>query len=135
MINLEPKEAKTHPFTFTVDKTAAPGDYGFTVGVYQNGQIKGTFFGAFTVVDNPVIEEKKEAISGFLQKEVILTKKNVGNAPAVHRIEISSSFFKRLFTSTQPETTFESGKMVWERTLQPGEEFTVHIVYNYRSIF
>ncbi len=130
-----PKEEKTRTITIAADRSTKPGDYGFTVGVYKDNLMKGSYLGAFTVQGTPIIEEKKEERSGFLTKELILTKKNVGNTVALHRIEISSPFLKRLFTSTQPDATFTGNKMVWEHTLQPREEFTVHVYYNYRSVF
>jgi len=65
----------------------------------------------------------------------IITKKNEGNIVSTHRVETKYSLFKRVFTSTSPKAKKESGKYVWELTLEPGEKTDIKINTNYRPLF
>jgi hypothetical protein len=74
-------------------------------------------------------------VKGFFKSAVKLSKKNVGNTVSKQKIELSASWFKRIFSTSSLEHYVDDGKMVWEATLNPGDEFALEIITDYRIIF
>ena len=132
-ITLMPMEERMEEFLFRLGNIK-PGDYGVSIGLYEGDNLRGSFLGAFTVIEKPLAEEKKDEIKSFLKNKLVITKKNVGNVMSRQRIEMKLSSFSKLFTAYRPEPNIEDSKLVWEFTLNPGDEYDVEVVTNYRSI-
>jgi len=78
--------------------------------------------------------------TGFILRKTTITKENEGNTLTAAKIEISKDIISRLFTtySLDPASSVRSGLSVvyvWERTLAPGESFTVNSTTNYTFPF
>ena len=133
--NFTAREEREQEFSIPISLGAKPGDYGLNVRIYDGSILKGTSTAAFKVLEKSVIDEKKSEKGGFLKSETQIVKRNNGNAPSTQKIVVESSFAKNIFTSTTPEAVHENGDLSWAFTIGPGEEYTVTVVRNYRSLF
>ncbi len=133
--NFTSREERTLDYSFPISLNAAPKDYALNVRIYDGSEIKGNFVSAFTVREKSSVGEQRAEKGGFLKSITTMTKKNEGNVKTTQRIVVESSFLQNIFTSTQPESKTRRGDLVWDVTLQPGEEYTITIERNYRPLF
>lgn len=132
-ITLMPLEEIEEQILFAIGNVK-PGDYGISISAYEGANLRGSFLDAFAIAEKASIEETKDEVKSFLKYRQIIKKKNIGNAPSEQRIEMGISTFGRIFTAYLPEPTIKNDKLVWEFTLNPGDEYSVEVVINYRSI-
>ncbi len=136
VIDFEPKEEITEEIILRPDEHVSANNHIINIKVYdEDSKTRGSYSSAFTIVENPNIQEKLDEKSGFLTKTTIITKNNDGNTISNQRIEAKINFINRLFTTANPEPKLESGKYVWNFQLQPGEEVSIQFTTSYKPIF
>ena len=105
--------------------------FDFLIGNYTYSVTKNIELERYTKI---VTTETKHF--GFLGFTTTITKTNVGNAPEKVRIEVKKTRFQNAFTGYSIATSNikVNGNvvvLVWEKTLKPGESFTVDVKTNY----
>ena len=135
IVDFEAKEEIVEEIVFKVDKTAEYGNYIINIKVYDGTKTRGSFSSAFTIEKNENIEEIKEKDIGFFTSTKTITKKNTGNTVEDQKLEIKLNFFAKLFTEPSPQPKIVDNKYIWDFRLGPGDEFSVNLKSNYRSIF
>ncbi len=134
-VSFKPREELTRTYKELLAITTTPGTYALKSGVYKNGIVKGMHATAFSVAEKPLIEEKKDELKNFLKTTIHLSKKNTGNTASKQRVEVATSWFKDLFLTASLEPLRKDDALVWEATLEPGDEFALEITTNYRIVF
>ena len=134
-VAFDAKEEVAREYSKKLDVAAVPGSYDVRIGVYKAGSLKGAYKTSLTVIEKPLIEESKEEVKGFFKSTTRISKKNVGNTVSKQKVELSASWFKRMFFTSSLESYAEDGKLVWTATLNPGDEFTLEITTDYRMLF
>ncbi len=132
--SLPAKSERVEEFTFVPDVKVKPGDYTLTVKVFEHDEVRGFYTTAFSVVENPRVEQKEATSRGFLTSVTTITKTNGGNAASKETIAVPLSFVRQLFTTVSPVPTAHDGVYTWEFTLQPDQVYTVQVLSNYRAI-
>jgi hypothetical protein len=86
-----------------------------------------------------ITEEEAEPRKGFLSTTREITYFNDGNLEAQKLVQIRTNFFKKIFTSTQPEHFVISREnkqyLAWQLTLKPQESVTVTVTESYVPLF
>tara|TARA_Y100000310_G_scaffold339954_1_gene434255 strand:+ start:15892 stop:17310 length:1419 start_codon:yes stop_codon:yes gene_type:complete len=135
ILNFKEREEFNEDMVLTFNKDVSPGIHTISVRAYQGEELRGSFAQDIIVVPDEDVAEDLDVSRGFLSSLTIIKKKNDGNIVSTQRMETKYSLFKRVFTSTTPKAEKESGKYVWELTLEPGEEAEIQIKTNYRPLF
>ena len=131
-----PNEEIVETLTITPGKLIQPGNYIVNIKAYDSdSKTRGSYSSAFTIPKSENVLEQQGEDSSFMSKTTTLTKKNEGNIKSTLTIESKVGFIKRLFTKTNPNPKFENGVYIWEKELNPGEEFSVSYTTSYRPIF
>lgn len=138
LISLKPHENTN--FTVELDKNALrrseAGPYILSAEVNYNGK-NVNIEGIINYLEKEDISVNK-TVDGFIVRKTTITKSNVGNVPAVARIEISKDIITRLFTvfSVEPMESERSWFFVdyaWEKKLNPSESISVNIKSTYTA--
>lgn len=79
----------------------------------------------------PQVDAKRE----FLKRTENVVLTNDANRKLSHVYRVPAWFVKRWFVSSNPEFVVQDGDMTWEFALEPGQQATITIVYNYRPLF
>jgi hypothetical protein len=136
IVDFEPNEEIIETFKIKTGEKTKAQDYVVNIRVYDTeSKTKGSYSSAITLIKSENIGEKINEDKGFLSSTTTITKTNEGNVKTTQKIEVKKNFLERIFTDAKPEPYIESGKYVWDATLEPGEEFSVEITSNYRPIF
>lgn len=131
-VTLKPREEKTAEITINIDPAVAPGERKITIAAYEKDQLRGSYVQEIFITPKERVEEETEVKRGFLSSTTTITKINKGNAPSEQRMEANYNIIQRIFTTMNPAPTVKKGKVVWEFTLDPGEEKRIEIAANYR---
>lgn len=126
----------TKSLKFTPEPTAKPGIYQMVITAFKGKTLRGRLVKNFEVIANPDIDSKVDTKSGFLMREITVTKYNKGNVNVDDVYELPMTWFERLMTdySTEP-SKIADGKVEWRMTIQPAETETLKIKTNYRELF
>ncbi len=115
-------------------KSLSAGRYTFTVGVgLQSARVS---------VDGSLNYLPKEASTlyqsgrGFVLRQTNYTRTNTGNVPMTAQIQLTEDILSRLFTLNSADATQVNrhalyATYIWEKSLQPGESFSVISTTNY----
>lgn len=139
-VSLEPEESKEIliPLKWSELEELLNGGYEFNFEMETpkgNIPLKGTF-SYLPKEDSVLIRDAK----GFIIRKVSYTRTNIGNTPIVGKIEFDKDVFSRLFSINSAEPTLAQRKALfatyyYEKTLQPGESFSVETTTNYTLPF
>ncbi len=139
--NLEPLESKTVSTKVQLDPLAPPTNDTLKVVLFVGNQpLEPTIFEKFAVISyseiKPVKSEKRGSLLKWVNETVYV---NDGNVRSTVVIESRSSFFKSLFTKSEPRSYSISrggnSYEAWELSLGPQEQVTITQVESYRSFF
>ena len=135
---LEPRERKALSFSVVVDKSVPPQKDVLRIHLIKTENDKSYQY-EVQPLEYEVVALENVAAAEFLEEEWFKTTigarlKNVGNVPQNGVFVRKMSFFKRLFSRASPETEVVNGAYVWSLPLDVGEERTVSVVTNYRSV-
>lgn len=78
--------------------------------------------------------------TGFIMRDIKITKANKGNVPVTAKIEVSKDILTRLVTTytVEPTSTDRAGLFVnhvWQKDLLPGDSYSVTMTTNYTFPF
>ncbi len=134
-IELFQEQEKDASFSFSIPRSAAPGEYSFNARVYYDQELSGSVTGSFIVDENLSVSEYNEVIKGFLYEIRTVTITNNGNTVISDNYEQDPGFVESLFTSYSLEADYtEIGNPSWTYTLAPEEKFTLTSDENYRPL-
>jgi hypothetical protein len=126
----------TKSLKFTPEPTAKPGIYQMVITAFKGKTLRGRIVKNFEVTSNPDIESKVDTKSGFLMRELTVTKYNKGNVNVDDVYEIPMTWFEKLMTNYNIEPSkIAEGKAEWMFTIQPAETKTLTIKTDYRVLF
>lgn len=138
--SLGPLEKKRVEFNFQVDELRQPGVEEINVVLsYKNATIAGTpkSFPVQIISYSQILRDVNED-SGFLRTEKVVSLKNQGNIDNSESLKVSTNFFKRLFTRSEPAPNIikEEGKrfLFWDVQLNPGSSAEITVTVNYRPV-
>lgn len=121
---------------FTPEPTAKPGIYQMVITAFKGKTLRGRLVKNFEVTANPDIDSKVDTKSGFLTREITVTKYNKGNVNVDDTYEMPMTWFEKLMTSYNEEPVkIASGKVEWRFTIQPAETEELVIKTDYRALF
>ncbi len=121
---------------FTPEPTAKPGTYQMVITAFKGKTLRGRIAKNFEVIANPDIESKVDTKSGFLTREITVTKYNKGNINVDDVYELPLSWFERLMTNyNEGPSKVASGKAEWRFSIEPAETKTLMIKTDYRLLF
>lgn len=119
-----------------LDPSTKPQVYELEIRVFIDKLLRGTLKKTFEVIANPNIESKLETRSGFLNREIIVTKYNKGNVNSDDLYELPLTWFEKLMTEYNIEpSSIAGGKAEWRLTIAPAETKTLIIKTDYRALF
>jgi len=138
IFDLEPLEAITKEFYINIDDSAKEGDYNIRVYATDGENVLIDRIDVVNVKFYSDIQENKEESSGFLTKELIVTRENKGNIDSIEEYRLTLSSLERTFTRVSPEPTSiekEEGNYyyTWNFELGPEEAYRILIKTNYRD--
>ena len=114
------------------------GNYNFSAGIeLQNAKAQASGTLNYLPKEN---SELTKTGQGIIVRSVNYTRTNTGNVPINAEIDISKDILSRLFTSNSanPNETSRNALFAtysWQKTLQPGESFSVVSTTNYTLPF
>jgi hypothetical protein len=137
---LEPLETKEVKFDYDLDLLQAPGEYKVNFELLKAGQVIDVadpkIVSIGTLTSNFEEEIKKEGV--FFKTTVVAVYTSNSNVRGNQEIKIPITWFRNLFTRTDPESTLikEDGEryLVVDLELDPGETKTLYVTTNYRSM-
>jgi hypothetical protein len=138
VVSFTDAELKTIEFDVNVNPNALEGDHDLHIlakkgsNVYID-EIRKIRIGKYSNLRDDISEKY-----GFLTKNIVITKSNEGNTIVVDDYVMTLSFFDKIFSSVSPTPNNiekENGQYfyTWNFELQPGEDFRVNLVVNYRD--
>ncbi len=140
LVSLKPFESKNVSIVLDQSKfsSLAAGQYIISSKIdYGEGDVilDGTI--EYVESESIVLSKKSE---GLIIRKKNLTKENAGNVPVVVQIEMTQDILSRLFTihSFEPREVNRKGLLVnyiWEKSISPGESFSVSSTTNYTFPF
>jgi hypothetical protein len=139
-VTLVPLETKEVKFDYDLDPLQSPGEYKVSFELLKAGQV-------IEVADQKIVsigekslnfEEEINIDKSFFKTVIEAKYTSNSNVRDAQKIKIPTGWFKKLFTSTNPESTLikEDGNrfLVVDLELGPGESKTMKVTTNYRSI-
>jgi hypothetical protein len=138
--SLGPLEKKRVEFNFKVDELRQPGVEEITVTLfYRNQTISGSpkSFPVQVISYSQILRDVNDD-SGFLRTEKTVFLKNQGNIQNSESLKVSTNFFKRFFTHSDPSPKVikEGGQryLFWDVEMNPGSTAEIVITVNYRPV-
>lgn len=136
--SLGPQEKKTLTFDVELDPLTPPQKDQLHISIIVPEREKAYQFDLFPipfeVEPYGVIMPKAEAESSFMKTVEHVTFTSKANRELSHSYRVPAWFGKRWFISSDRPYTVEGGNVVWEVSLEPGEQSELRITYNYRPI-
>ncbi|MBU0907532.1 MAG: hypothetical protein KKE05_05250 [Nanoarchaeota archaeon] len=139
-LELEPYENKTYTILVSkeLDNGLVAGPYIVTATVVA-GDYKKEMEGVVDFLENEGVSVA-ESTEGLIIRKTTVRKINRGNTEVVASVNITRDAISRLFTSysVEPQETVRKGffvEYVWQKSLRPGENFTVSATTNYTLPF
>jgi len=135
-VDLGPKEEKTISFNIPLDPKTLPVDDQVTISLMYKGQnVFIPYAQNFKVVAYSSLADTSSVKKGFLKTTRTITLTNDGNVPFKGSFSLPTTFWKKLFSTTDPEAAAakDTGvwKFSWQTELAPYASTSVVIVENY----
>src|SRR3989338_311824 len=131
-------ELKTIEFDVDVNPNALEGDHDLNILIKKGSEVyvdevRRIRIGEYSNLNDDISEDY-----GFLTKNIFITKSNNGNTVVIDDYVMTLSFFDKVFSSVSPKPSLiekENGQYfyTWNFELQPGEDFRINLVVNYRD--
>lgn len=124
-------QERTDTYPIQLDKYAEAGTYDLNVRIYQNDKVLTSKIEQITISENPAISTTEEKTAKFLGYEITIKKTNTGNVIQNEKYTVGLSWFKKMFTSFDPEPVEVGKNLEWQYTVIPGEtlELSYHVDY------
>ena len=137
-LNILPLEEKTVKVEQGVDPKTPPSGDMMTVDLWFDGKSVDKVVKDYQIIGYSKLTDDSSVKTSLLQKSNTITFTNKGNVAFDGQLRVETSFWKKLFTSTNPKAAAikEAGKRfyVWDATLEPFESKTVTVRENYLGI-
>ncbi len=137
--SLNPLDEREIKLNFNIDPITEQGEYTLTIRLFDEGKIKGSKSFKFNLGLNPDLKEAEETRKGFLINTVEIVRENEGNTKVTKTVKYPISYFKILFTETNPEgeLVVEDGQRMykWVFDIPPGDIYRIEIITDYRIPF
>lgn len=138
VINLGPTQSKAIDFPVTLNEKLQPQTDTITAELIYNDEIVKTIKKEYKISPYAGFEVSTVTEDRFMGSLTTYTFINDGNAELTDEIMIETGFFRRVFTSTNPDTESISKNGVYylvrEITLLPGESYVVNEKVDYKPI-
>ncbi len=138
--SLPPLDLRRFEFNFDVDDYLEPGVNDFRVVARYEGETIGRTPLTFPVqvMEYSEIDRQVTEDSGFLRTKTIIELRNRGNVVNSDKLDVSTNFFARIFTSAEPSPEYtreEDGLyMNWDVEISPGSSVVIDVDVNYRPL-
>jgi archaellum component FlaF (FlaF/FlaG flagellin family) len=133
-ISLMPYENISKDYRINIRSSVEPGDYVFSLRVYQDKELKGEYSSKVRVGASSLIKENKKVSKGILSQVITLTEINQGNVLASKKITYPAKLFDKLYLFIEPDTNKIDNNYVWDITLKPDEIYNIRINKDYKPI-
>ncbi len=136
--NVNGLETKSEEFIVSLDPNTKEGDYDTRILVKFGNEVLVNKIERITVSSYSNLKETKTEESNFLKKTTTITRLNDGNSLSQEIYTVTLSGWQKLFTKFTPdptkiEQTKQGFKYEWRFNLQPGEDYQIISVTNYRT--
>jgi len=137
-VDFNEAELKTEDFFVKLNSVASEGLHDVNVLLKRGDDILLDDVKKIKIGSYSNIKEDKEISFGFLIKRVNILRKNEGSILSEETYRLRLNSFEKLFSDVNPEPSFveKSGDdyyYVWTFDLNPGEEYEIYTVVNYRD--
>ena len=135
---LDKKEKKIIELTKEIDPKTEPKEDTLVVSVLSGDSVIDTKVERIEVIGHKELTKEETSTKTFLKNTKNLKYANVGNTRYAGNVQIESSFYTRLFTSSKPKGTFiKEGKdyyLSWNVDVPIGESIKIEVTENYRPL-
>jgi len=120
--------------SYPISRQTAPQSYSYNVRVYYEDELRATASGAVVIQENSDVAESVDTITGFLFKEIKITKTNNGNANVETSYSYAPGMIQGWFSFYSADPTSTDAGALWVFDLEPGEGSILTITVDYRPV-